>query len=78
MTLTNRLLLPRPPSFIISAALLWALTRAGTRPEAIVVTKVIPTMNANTRASIVNRTQYGNANPAGSASMARVSKSTLQ
>ena len=78
MTLTNRLLLPRPPSFIISAALLWALTSAGIKPDKIVVTKVIPTMNANTRASIVNRTQYGNANPDGSPSIARVSKSTLQ
>ena len=41
MTLTKRLLLPRPPSFIISAALPLALRNAGTKPETTVATSVI-------------------------------------
>ena len=54
MMLTRRLLLPRPPSFMISAALPLALRNAGTRPEAIVASRVIATVKTSTDPSIVN------------------------
>ena len=57
MTLTRRLLLPRPPSFIISAAFARALRSAGTRPETSVASRTMPRVKASTLPSIVNCTQ---------------------
>ena len=57
MTLTRRLLLPRPPSFITSAGLPRELRNAGSKPDAIVATRVIARVNVRTRPSMVKRHQ---------------------
>ena len=54
MTLTSRLLLPRPPSFIISEVFPRAASRAGTKPETKVASRTAPRVNPRTLASIVN------------------------
>ena len=59
MTLTSRLLLPRPPSFIISEALPRAASKAGTRPETNVARRTAPRVKPRTLASIVNDDPIG-------------------
>ncbi len=62
MTLTSRLLLPRPPSFIISEALPRAASRAGIKPETRVASRTAPRVKASTLPSIEKTIQYGSWN----------------